>query len=223
MAEWSEKSPEFVGARYDRLAPIYGLFEWPFLLPLLGVRRKTIEALRLGPGDAVLDVGCGDGRNFALMEERIGPDGRIFGVDLSARMLAGAEARCRRRGWKNVRLERGDCAGFEPPGPIQAALFSFSYSTMRDRTANLRRIWDLLAPGGRLVICDHRLSPGWPSRVFRSSSARFSDRTLLGNPDTDPEADLAALAGDVETRVIRFPPGARNVICAGTRSAEPAC
>lgn len=223
MGGWSEKSPEFVAARYDRLAPIYGLFEWPFLLPLLGVRRKAVEALRLERGNSVLEVGCGDGRNFALIQQRIGPEGAIFGVDLSARMLAGAEACCRRHGWTNVQLARADCAEFEPPGPIQAALFSFSYSTMRDRTRNLRRVWDLLEPGGRLVISDHTLSPGWPRRLLLSMGARFSDRTLIGKPDTDPGADLAALAGEVETRVIRFPPGARNVICSGAKASGDPC
>jgi demethylmenaquinone methyltransferase/2-methoxy-6-polyprenyl-1,4-benzoquinol methylase len=92
VSGWIEKRPEFVGARYDRLAPIYGLFEWLYALPLLGVRRKSVEALQLRAGDAVLELGCGSGRNFALIESRIGPAGRIIGVDLSPGMLARAVA-----------------------------------------------------------------------------------------------------------------------------------
>ena len=52
MGSWSEKTPEFVGARYDRLAPIYGVFEWFYALPLVRVRGKSIDALELNPGDA---------------------------------------------------------------------------------------------------------------------------------------------------------------------------
>jgi demethylmenaquinone methyltransferase/2-methoxy-6-polyprenyl-1,4-benzoquinol methylase len=218
MGTWIEKSPEVVGARYDRLAPIYGLFEWLYALPLLGVRRRSVEALRLRPGDCVLELGCGSGRNFALIEQRIGPDGALFGVDLSPRMLARANRLVRRRGWANVRLTCGDAASFAPPRPVHAALFSFSYSTMRDRSGILRAAWGHLEAGGRLVLTDATLRPGWPRRLFRSLSVWVSDRTLLGRPDTEPAEDLASLAGPVEVQQISFAPLiADYVICAGTK------
>ena len=66
MAHWVEKSPAFVRVRYDRLAPIYGAFEWLYALPLLGIRRRSIDALELRPGDSLLEVGCGSGCNFDL-------------------------------------------------------------------------------------------------------------------------------------------------------------
>lgn len=215
---WIEKTPEQVGARYDRLAPVYGVFEWMYALPLLGVRRKSVGALALAPGDAVLEVGCGSGRNFGLIEDGIGADGVLYGVDMSPGMLARAEELVRRRGWSNVHLTCGDAASFVPPGPIQAALFCFSYSTMRDRLAILRSVWERLEPGGRLVLTDSQLRAGWPRRLFARLSVWSSNRTLLGKPDTDPDADLDALAGRAEVRRLSSGPfGFDHVICSATK------
>jgi S-adenosylmethionine-diacylgycerolhomoserine-N-methlytransferase len=56
---------------YDRLAA-----EWVYRPG----RVAAIEHLRLRPGEPVLDVGCGTGLNFALLLERVGPDGLVVGV-----------------------------------------------------------------------------------------------------------------------------------------------
>lgn len=220
MASWSEKSPEAVGARYDRLAPIYGVFEWLYGLPLVRIRRTSIDALELEPGDAVLEIGCGSGRNFPFIEERIGPGGALFGVDLSRGMLARAERLVSRRRWANVHLTRGDAATSIPARPVRAVLFCFSYSTMRDRVAILEAAWRTLDVGGRVVVTDARLRPGWPRRVLAGSSAWVSDRTLLGRPDTDPEKDLARLGGSVAMQRVSFGPfGFEYVICSAVKRA----
>jgi ubiquinone/menaquinone biosynthesis C-methylase UbiE len=220
---WIERTPEQVASRYDRLAPVYGLFEWLYALPLLGVRRRSVEALRLAPGDSVLEVGCGSGRNFALVEERIGPRGSLYGVDASHRMLTRAQSLVRRRGWSNVHLTHGDAASFAPPQPVRAVLFCFSYSTMRDRLAILERAWNCAGEGGRVVVTDARLRPGWPRRLFSRLAAWTSGLTLLGRPDTDPAGDLRALAGRVEeTRISLGPLGFDYVVCAAERRAAGA-
>lgn len=218
MASWTEKAPEVVGARYDRLAPSYGVFEWLYALPLVGVRKRSIAALRLAPGDVVLELGCGSGRNFARIEAAIGPGGAIYGVDLSPGMLERASRLVRRRGWSNVFLSRGDAASFEPPKPVGAALFSFSYSTMRDRLDVLRSAWSRLEAGGRMVVTDASLRPGWPRRLFYRLGVWVSDRTLLGKPDTDPAGDLSRIAGAVREERISFGPfGFDYVICSATK------
>lgn len=218
MAGWSEKAPELVAARYDRLAPVYGLFEWLYGLPLVRVRRRSIDALRLEPGDRVLEVGCGSGRNFPGIEQRIGPGGTLVGVDLSRGMLARAERLVRRRGWGNVELVCGDAERALPTDPVHAVLFCFSYSTMRERARILAAAWDRLAPGGRLVITDARLRPGWPRRVLGRLSVWMSERSLLGRPDTDPERDLARLAGSARSQPISFGPlGFEYAICSASR------
>jgi ubiquinone/menaquinone biosynthesis C-methylase UbiE len=93
MADWVEPSPDEVAARYDRLAPVYYAFEWLHALPIVRVRSRAVAALQLARGDVALEVGCGDGLNFARIERRIGPEGALLGIDVSQRMLARAARR----------------------------------------------------------------------------------------------------------------------------------
>ncbi|HMF19124.1 MAG TPA: class I SAM-dependent methyltransferase [Gemmataceae bacterium] len=219
MARWIDKSPEFVAARYNRFAPVYGLLDWLQGIPLIGLRRKAVAALRLKCGDTVLEVGCGDGRCFYLLQGAVGSAGRIIGIDVSPKMLARADRLARHRGWSNVELHCVNAAEFTPPQPIQGALFTLSYCTMRDRSAILRRVWDLLEPRGRLVIADVMMNPGIPRRFFGWLGVLVSDLSLLGKPDIEPRSDLASNAGQVEyQRILRFPFLQQFEVCAAAKS-----
>jgi demethylmenaquinone methyltransferase/2-methoxy-6-polyprenyl-1,4-benzoquinol methylase len=72
---------------------LLGFREWAY-------RKRAIEALGLQRGDTVVEIGCGTGLNFGLLEERIGPEGRLIGVDLTDAMLAGARTRIEASGWR---------------------------------------------------------------------------------------------------------------------------
>src|SRR6201989_1322597 len=72
--------------------------------PQRAQRRQAVQALDLRPGDSVIDIACGTGLNFPLIEEAIGPDGRIIGVDLTDAMLARAQDRIATNAWSNIRL-----------------------------------------------------------------------------------------------------------------------
>ena len=63
-------------------------------------RRIGIEQLALEPGDTVVDIGCGTGPNFALIQDRIGPTGLLLGVDASREARPGA---LRVRRWRRPR------------------------------------------------------------------------------------------------------------------------
>ena len=85
--------------------------------PQRAQRLRAVQALGLCPGDSVVDIACGTGLNFPLIEEAIGPAGRIVGVDLTDAMLAQAQARIETKGWSNISLVQADAADFDfPPG-----------------------------------------------------------------------------------------------------------
>ena len=71
------------------LASIYPLINLLFWLPL-DIRAKAVRQLELKPGDKVLEVGCGTGRNLRRLVEAVGPTGQVFGVDCCGAMLAKA-------------------------------------------------------------------------------------------------------------------------------------
>ncbi len=71
-------------------------------------RKPAVEALRPQPGDTVLDLACGTGLNFPHLIQRIGPSGRLVGVDFTLPMLKRARRRIARQRWDNVTLLEGD-------------------------------------------------------------------------------------------------------------------
>jgi ubiquinone/menaquinone biosynthesis C-methylase UbiE len=141
---------------YDWLTPIY----------LLGnekrLRRETIVSLHLQPGQTVLDIACGTGRNFPLILERIGPAGRLVGVDYTAAMLARARERVEREGWKNVELIQADAARIDLGRKFDAALCTLAIGVIPDYRDALHRMVAHVKPGGRMAIGDAKRS----SRLF---------------------------------------------------------
>ncbi len=191
------RPPESVRRRYDALARWYPIFEWLLWLPR-GFRRRAVGALELRPGDSVLEVGCGTGRNLPLIRSAVGPSGRVVGVDLSVEMLTRARRLCERSGWDNVTLLHGHVLECELPRPVDGVLFSLSYGTMTNRERILDRVWSLLAPGGRLVIADGKLAPGLRGRLLRPIVIAVMKATVLGDPDHGAWRDLRRLTADVE-------------------------
>jgi ubiquinone/menaquinone biosynthesis C-methylase UbiE len=111
---WVDYDVPFVERRYDRLAPFFVLFEWLFWLPR-GIRGRAVSRMELKPGDCVLEVGCGTGRNLIPLVQAVGPEGQVYGVDLSARMLAEARKLRARAGWHNVKLIQSDATNYKLP------------------------------------------------------------------------------------------------------------
>jgi ubiquinone/menaquinone biosynthesis C-methylase UbiE len=78
---------------YDFLAPAYDPAFGAIFRPF---RERAFEHVPAMPGATALDLACGTGQNFALLAERLGPRGTIFGVDVSAGMLRRARRRAER-------------------------------------------------------------------------------------------------------------------------------
>lgn len=145
---------------YDWLTPIYILGNEKRL------RNETIDRLHLQPGQMVLDVACGTGRNFPLILEKIGPTGRLVGVDYTSAMLARARERVKREGWKNVELVQGDAARIVLKRRFDAALCTLAIGVIPDYRSALDRMIAHIKPGGRLAIGDAKRSSRLSGRPF---------------------------------------------------------
>jgi ubiquinone/menaquinone biosynthesis C-methylase UbiE len=133
--------------------------------PQRGQRRRAVEALDLRPGDTVVDVACGTGLNFQLLEEAIGPDGRIVGVDLTDAMLAQARQRIETKGWSNVRLVQADAVGFEFPAEVDAIVSTYALSQVPECGGVIAHGAAALSPGGRWVVLDLKIPDKAPRRL----------------------------------------------------------
>jgi ubiquinone/menaquinone biosynthesis C-methylase UbiE len=148
----------------SRLYPVPGY-------PQQTQRRRAISALRLRPGDTVVDLACGTGQNFPLIERAIGPDGRIIGVDLTDAMLAQAEHRMEHSGWSNVSLVQADAADYSFPAGIDAILSTYALSHLPECGDVIARGAEALARDGRCVVLDLKAPDNTPRMLARLGTA----------------------------------------------------
>ena len=130
-------------------------------------RRRAVQALRLRPGDSVVEIACGTGLNFPLLEQAIGPEGRIVGVDLTDAMLAQAQQRIETNGWSNVSLVQADAAEFEFPTGVDAILATYPHALLPESGRVIAHGAEALSPGGHWVVLDLKIPDGTPRWLTR--------------------------------------------------------
>jgi len=133
-------------------------------------RRRAVRALRLRPGDSVVEIGCGTGLNFPSIEREIGPGGRIVGVDLTDAMLAQAQQRIESNGWSNVSLVQADAAEFEFPTEVDAILATYAHSLLPEPGQVIAHGAASLSAGGRWVVLDLKIPEFAPRWIARSGA-----------------------------------------------------
>jgi demethylmenaquinone methyltransferase/2-methoxy-6-polyprenyl-1,4-benzoquinol methylase len=132
--------------------------------PQRAQRLAAVDALGLRPGDSVIDLACGTGLNFPLIEDLIGPAGRIVGVDLTDAMLARARDRIETNGWSNVSLVEADAARFDFPTDVDAIVCTYALSQVPECAEVIAHGAAALSGGGRWVVLDLKVpddTPGW--------------------------------------------------------------
>jgi ubiquinone/menaquinone biosynthesis C-methylase UbiE len=150
-----------------------GHYDWSVrVYPLFGIdvefyRRKTVEALALDPGDTVVELGCGTGLNFKYVQQYIGGDGRLIGVDLTDGMLGVARARVARKGWGNVELVQADVGGWPMPDDVDAIYSTLALTLVPEYDQVIRKAARALTVGGRMAVFDLKLPERWPLWLVR--------------------------------------------------------
>jgi arsenite methyltransferase len=198
----SAPDPQLAIARYRAHAPGYDASA-ARTMPL---RRRTVSKLALQPGQTVLDVACGTGLSFPLLQAGVGEAGHVVGVELSPDMLALARTRCAREGWRNVTLVESAMETAEIPGPIDAILFNFTHDVLRSPNA-LERIFAAARPGARVAVAGMKLAPRWlaPLNLVVRAQARPYMTTFEGLER--PWDLLEAYLQDFERETVLFGTG----------------
>ncbi len=131
-------------------------------------RLRVVQALGLSAGDSVVDIACGTGLNFPLIEQAIGPDGRIVGVDLTDAMLARAQHRIETNGWSNISLVQADAAEFDFPTEVDAILSTYALTQVPECGEVIAHGAAALSRGGRWVVLDLKVpdnDPRWLAQL----------------------------------------------------------
>ena len=168
--------PEFYGrwaGLYDRIATLPGVGRW---------RRAAADALDLSPGDTVVEMGCGSGANLPHLRRRVGPEGRVVGVDLTRELLARAGDRAPEAG-----LLRGD-ATRPPVAGADAVLGTFVTGMFADPTSVVAEWCSLCS--GRVALMDLSAT-GRP--LGRPLNPLFRAFTAASSPSSTPGEVVAAV------------------------------
>jgi ubiquinone/menaquinone biosynthesis C-methylase UbiE len=177
----------------SRLYPVPGY-------PQRAQRLQALRALGLRAGDSVIDIACGTGLNFPLIEEVIGPGGHIIGVDLTDAMLALAEERIATNGWSNICLVEADAANFEFPTEVDGILSSYALSQVPQCAEVIAHGAAALSAAGRWVVLDLKVpdnAPGWLAKLGTAAVRPFAsiDEWIMRRPwETIREAMQKQLA-----------------------------
>jgi SAM-dependent methyltransferase len=118
-----------------------------------------LEYAGLTPGDKVLDLGCGGGRDLFPAAEDVGPEGRVVGVDMTPEMvdlaLQNAERLRKATGLCNVEVRPGDLEDLPlEDGSMDVVISNCVINLAPDKEAAFREAARVLRPEGRMVVSD---------------------------------------------------------------------
>jgi SAM-dependent methyltransferase len=121
-------------------------------------RDTLVEALSVSRGQVVLDVGCGTGLCYGPLQEKVGPQGRVVGIEESPEMAAIARERIAAEGWRNVTVVQSPAEDAEIPVAADAALFCAVHDILQSPGA-LQNVMTSLRPGARVAAGGGKWAP----------------------------------------------------------------
>jgi SAM-dependent methyltransferase len=168
-------------------------------LPEAAVRASLgcgnpVAVADLRPGETVLDLGSGGGIDVLLSGRRVGPEGKVYGLDMTTEMLDLARANARAAGARNVEFLHGQIEAIPlPDSSVDVIISNCVINLSTDRPAVFAESFRVLRPGGRLgitdILAEDHLTPA--ERLERGAQAGC----IAGSPSFTEYRDGLTRAG----------------------------
>ena len=169
------------------------------LLASLGCGNPTALA-QLHEGETVLDLGSGGGIDVLLSAKRVGPAGKVYGLDMTDAMLALANENKRKAGAMNVEFLRGEIEAIPlPDSTVDVIISNCVINLSSDKARVLGEAFRVLKPGGRFAVSDIVVRGQVPPEVRRSMDLWIG--CVAGALEETEYRDLLAAAGFVGAEI----------------------
>ncbi|HMC57281.1 MAG TPA: arsenite methyltransferase [Gemmatimonadaceae bacterium] len=163
------------------------------LLASLGCGNPTALA-QLNEGETVLDLGSGGGIDVLLSARRVGPTGKVYGLDMTDEMLALANDNKHKAGATNVEFLRGEIESIPlPDSSVDVIISNCVINLSSDKAQVLREAFRVLKPGGRFAVSDVVVRGETPPDVRRNMELWIG--CVAGALEETEYRDLLADAG----------------------------
>jgi len=154
-----------------------------FIGPALGCGSPLAYA-DVQPGETVLDLGSGAGRDVLLAARQVGPAGRVVGVDMTPEMVGKARENARRVGIGNAEFYLADVEHLPlPDASVDVVISNCVINLVPDKLRVFREAYRVMRPGGRFVVADIVATGPLPDKIR-----------------ADPDAWAACIAGAIDVK-----------------------
>ncbi len=154
----------------------------------------------LGPGEIVLDLGCGGGLDCFVAARQVGPTGRVIGIDMTPEMVAKARENARNARIENVEFRVGEIEHLPvADGSVDVILSNCVINLSPDKSAVFHEAFRVLKSGGRLAVSDIVETAPMPAAMRSDAAALIG--CVAGAADVDEVRALLGAAGFQDVRV----------------------
>ncbi|WP_445664716.1 class I SAM-dependent methyltransferase [Fodinibius sp. AD559] len=149
----AQRGKQHTRSRYDLIAPLYNVMEWPIEQLLFKSWRKDLWDQTKGP--KVLEIGVGTGKNIPYYPEDI----QVTGIDLSPGMLKRAKHQLPKKQQPRITLKQMDAQQMDfPDDTFDEVVSTFVFCSVPDPVLGLKEALRVTKPGGKLYLLEHMLS-----------------------------------------------------------------